>query len=186
MIKKFLGFLMYFVFSYIFLPAVSYAKGITVIGDSVTLGASKYIKYYIPDAVVDAKVGRKFQEVMGRILDLERKGLLKDTVIIALGTNGPFTVEEGLRVVDYLQSMGRQVVFVNVRVPRWWESYVNATYLELKRVRPSVRIIDWNHVSRSACMNVQCFSKDGYHLTSAGIDLFVRLIYWYGYRDMDN
>jgi hypothetical protein len=165
---------------------VSYAREITIIGDSITLGASKYIKYYIPDAVIDAKVGRKFQEAMDRVLDLERKGLLKDTVIIALGTNGYFTVEEGLRLIDYLQSIGRQVVFVNVRVPRWWESYVNATYLELKRLRPGIRIIDWNYMSRSVCVNVQCFRKDGYHLTSAGIDLFVRLIYWYGYRDMGN
>jgi hypothetical protein len=161
----------------------SFPKEITIIGDSITLGSIKYIKRYIPNAVVDAKVGRKFQELPERISNLERKGLLRDTVIIALGTNGPFTIDEGLRIIDYLQSSGRQVIFVNVKVPRWWESNVNATYLELKRLRPSIKILDWNYVSRSVCPHTQCFREDGYHLTNIGSDLFARLIYWYGYRE---
>jgi hypothetical protein len=93
---------------FIFFTSHAYAKEITIIGDSITVGASKYIKYYIPNVVIDAKVGRKFQEAMDRVIDLESKGLLKDTVIIALGTNGYFSVEEGLRLIDYLQSRGRQ------------------------------------------------------------------------------
>jgi hypothetical protein len=160
-----------------------YAKEITIIGDSITVGASKYIKYYIPNAVIDAKVGRKFQEAMDRVIDLERKGLLKDTVIIALGTNGYFSVEEGLRLIDYLQSRGRQVIFVNVKVPRKWENHVNATYLELARLRPSIKVLNWNYLGHMCLsMHMQCFRDDGYHLTNIGSDLFARMIYWYGYR----
>jgi len=48
---------------------ISLAKEITIIGDSITVGAKKNIKQYIPNAVVDAKVGRKFQEAMESILD---------------------------------------------------------------------------------------------------------------------
>jgi hypothetical protein len=114
-------------------------------------------------------------------VDLERKGLLKDTVIIALGTNGYFTVEEGLRVIDYLQSRGRQVVFVNVKVPRKWESVVNNTYRELSRLR-NVRVLDWKAVADNIC-DARCFRDDGYHLTNIGAYWFVWLIYWYGYRD---
>jgi len=160
--------------------AFAQAKEITIIGDSITVGASKYIRYYMPDAVIDAKVGRKFQEAIDRVRILERKGLLKDTVIIALGTNGYFTVEEGLRLIDYLQSRGRQVIFVNVKVPRKWESRVNNTYRELSRLR-NVRILNWKAVADNIC-DARCFRDDGYHLTNIGNYWFVWMIYWYGYR----
>ena len=75
------------VFSVLAVINIAFAEEITIIGDSLTVGAEKYIRYYIPNAVIDAKVGRKFQEAMDRILDLESKGLLKDIVVIALGTN---------------------------------------------------------------------------------------------------
>lgn len=175
--------LAYLLICLLVLTKASLSKEITIIGDSITVGATKYIKRYIPDAVVDAKVGRKFQEAMGRILDLESKGLLKDTVIIALGTNGPFTIDEGLRIIDYLQSSGRQVIFVNVKVPRWWENDVNNTYLELKKLRPSIKVLNWNYIGNMCVsMHMQCFREDGYHLTRTGSDLFARLIYWYGYK----
>jgi hypothetical protein len=170
------------IFSVLAVINIALAEEITIIGDSLTVGAEKYIRYYIPNAVIDAKVGRKFQEAMERVLDLESKGLLKDIVVIALGTNGYFSVEEGLKIIDYLQSRNKKVVFVNAKVPRWWESDVNNTYEELKRLRPNIRIIDWRTISYVICSRndiPECFRKDGYHLTDMGSNLFSLLIYKY-------
>ena len=170
------------VFSILAAINITFAEEITIIGDSLTIGAEKYIRYYIPSAVIDAKVGRKFQEAMDRLLDLESKGMLKDIVVIALGTNGSFSVEEGLKVIDYLQSKNKKVFFVNTKVPRWWESEVNNTYEELKRLRPTIKVIDWRTISEVICSRndiPECFRKDGYHLTDMGSYLFSLLIYKY-------
>ena len=170
------------IFSFLAVINIAFAEEITIIGDSLTVGAEKYIRYYIPNAVIDAKVGRRFQKAMDRILDLESKGLLKDIVVIALGTNGCFTVREGLKVIDYLQSRNKKVVFVNTKVPRWWESDVNNTYEELKRLKPNIIIIDWKTISNVICLRndiPECFRKDGYHLTDMGSYLFSLLIYKY-------
>lgn len=160
---------------------ISFAQEITIIGDSLILGAQNYLKQQIPDVVIDAKVGRKFQEAMARIKDLEEKGLLGKVVVIALGTNGAFSVEEGLQVIDYLQSKGRKVLFVNAKVPRWWESEVNKTYQVLKSMRPSIEVIDWYNLSSVICSrsDVSCFRPDGYHLTPTGSYIYSYIIYRY-------
>lgn len=160
---------------------LAFSQEITIIGDSLTVGAQNYIKQQIPDVVIDAKVGRKFQEAMVRIKDLESKGLLGRVVVIALGTNGTFTVEEGLKVIDYLQSKGRKVIFINAKVPRWWESEVNKNYQILKTIRPSVEVIDWYNLSGIICSrsDINCFRPDGYHLTSEGSYIYSYIIYKY-------
>ncbi|MGC9007226.1 MAG: acyltransferase, partial [Sulfurihydrogenibium sp.] len=123
----------------------------------------------------------KFQEALPRIKYLESKGLLGKIVVIALGTNGAFSVEEGLEVIDYLQSKGRKVIFVNAKVPRWWESEVNQTYEKLKKLRPFIEVIDWYNLSVVICSssNVKCFRPDGYHLTPDGSNIYSSIIYRY-------
>ena len=161
---------------------VSFAQEITIIGDSLTLGSEKYIRQQIPDAVIDAKVGRKFQEAMPVIKELESKGLLGKIVVIALGTNGLFTVEDGLQVIDYLTARQRKVIFVNVKVPRYWESQVNQNYQILKQLRPNIEVIDWNYLSTVLCSRPDigaCFRQDGYHLTPVGSYIYSYIIYKY-------
>ena len=161
---------------------ISFAQEITIIGDSLTLGSEKYIRQQLQDVVIDAKVGRKFQEAMPVIIDLESKGLLGKVVVIALGTNGPFSVEEGLEVIDYLYSKQKKVIFVNVKVPRFWENQVNENYQILKRLRPQIEVIDWNYLSTVLCSRPDigsCFRQDGYHLTSVGSYIYSYIIYKY-------
>lgn len=163
--------------------AISQEKiSVTIIGDSLTVGSVDYIKYYLPDAVIDAQVGRKFQEAIARIKVLENQGLLKDIVVIALGTNGVFSIEEGLEVIDYLSNRNKKVIFVNTKVPRWWEEEVNSTYQILKKLRPQIEIIDWKSISEVVCNRSdipECFRKDGYHLTQTGSYIYSFIIYKY-------
>lgn len=173
--KRFLVLLLLFI-------NTAFSQEITIIGDSLTVGAEKYLRYYFPNSVIDAKVGRKFQETIDRIIDLESKGLLKDVVVVALGTNGNFTVEEGLQVIDYLQRKNKKIIFINAKVPRWWERDVNYTYEELKRLRPNITVIDWKTISEIVCSRndiKECFRNDGYHLTDTGSHLFSYIIYKY-------
>ena len=174
--------LLFLMLTYLFLSTgFSFAQDVTIIGDSLVIGAQNYLKQQIPDVVIDAKVGRKFQEALPRIKYLESKGLLGKIVVIALGTNGAFSVEEGLEVIDYLQSKGRKVIFVNAKVPRWWESEVNQNYEKLKKLRPFIEVIDWYNLSVVICSrsDIICFKPDGYHLTPEGSYIYSYIIYKY-------
>ncbi|WP_028950996.1 acyltransferase [Sulfurihydrogenibium subterraneum] len=174
--KRFLFLTFFIIFKF------SFAQEITIIGDSLTVGSEKYLRQQIPDVVIDAKVGRKFQEAMPVIKELESKCLLGKIVVIALGTNGIFTVEEALEVIDYLNTRQRKVIFVNVKVPRYWESQVNQNYQILKQLRPNIEVIDWNYLSTVLCSRPDigaCFRQDGYHLTQIGSYIYSYIIYKY-------
>lgn len=170
-----------FILSLIFLIGTNIAKAesLTIIGDSITLKAKPYFEQISPttfSVIIDAKKGRKFQDLFERINFLELNSLLKNVVIIALGTNGPFTLYEALNITDYLLNLGKKVFFVNVKVPRVWEDEVNFVLKELKKLRQEIYIIEWNPEYKKLCSNVTCFKKDGYHLTDEGALIYANFI----------
>lgn len=77
-------------------------SSITVIGDSVFLGAAPSFKKLYKNAVIDAKVSRQVVQALDTAKKLQKKGRLGDTVIIALGTNGNFNSATGQKLIDYL------------------------------------------------------------------------------------
>ena len=87
-------------------------KRVTFVGDSIMVAAEPELLKLAPDVVVDAKVGRQLVEAMDILRRLEREGKLYDTVVIGLGSNLPFTVEEGSEVLDFLGE-DRTIYWVN-------------------------------------------------------------------------
>ncbi|MCX7761042.1 MAG: acyltransferase [Hydrogenothermaceae bacterium] len=175
MIKKLVfGFLSLFM-----ILTKSYGEEVVIIGDSLTVGSQKYIKYFIPKAVIDAKVGRKFQEVMDIIKNLEINGNLKDIVVISLATNGEISLQELVYVVDYLSEKGKKVILVNTKVPRRWEDINNYNIYLAKALRPHIEVVDWKRISDYYCKTYQCFRSDGYHLTDVGSYIYSYVIYYY-------
>lgn len=157
----------------------SFAEDVVIIGDSLTVGSEKYIRYFIPNAVIDAKVGRKFQEVMGIIRNLENEGKLRNTVVISLSTNSQISLEELISVVDYLLERGRRVILVNTKVPRKWEDINNYNIYLAKSIRPQIEVVDWKRISDYYCKTYNCFRPDGYHLTDVGSYIYSYVIYYY-------
>ncbi|GMA64650.1 hypothetical protein GCM10025859_50900 [Alicyclobacillus fastidiosus] len=106
--------------------------GVTTIGDSVMVDATPYLEKMLPGIVCDGEVGRQMSQAPAAIAALKAKGELGNRVIIELGTNGPFTKDE---LVSLLQSLGpvKQIILVNTRVPRPWEAVVNATLAQVAR-----------------------------------------------------
>lgn len=62
---------------------------VACIGDSVMLGSAMDIHDVLPDCYIDAKVSRYVGAGLGIARQIENMGLLGNTVVIALGTNGP-------------------------------------------------------------------------------------------------
>ena len=61
---------------------------VSIIGDSVALGAETMLIKYIPNCYVDAKVSRTIKSGYDVMMELQKNGELREYVVIALGTNG--------------------------------------------------------------------------------------------------
>lgn len=161
------------------LPVKSFGEDVVIIGDSLTVGSERYIRYFVPNAIIDAKVGRKFQEVMGIIRELENTGNLKSIVVIGLATNSQISLEELVYVIDYLTTKNRKVILVNTKVPRKWEEINNYNIYLAKALRPNIEVVDWKRISEHYCKKYVCFRSDGYHLTDVGSYIYSYAIYYY-------
>jgi hypothetical protein len=62
-------------------------KGVTLIGDSVSLGAQASMTEAIPDLFADSVVSRPVRAGVELLNELHSRGELRETVVLALGTN---------------------------------------------------------------------------------------------------
>ena len=143
---------------------------VTLIGDSITLGALGDLQAQLPGAVVDAEVGRQFwttPEVVTRLAD---QGALGDIVVISLGANGTFSGSQFEELMTALE--GHTVLLVTVTVPRRWESDVNNAISKQANER-GLGLIDWHAVSSDVA---EYFAADGVHLSTVGRAAYASVI----------
>lgn len=146
---------------------------VTMVGDSVMLGAAPSILGILPDCVIDAKVSRQVIQADSVIDSLEKQNSLRQTVVIALGTNGTFSTAKGQELIDRLGS-GRTIYWVTVygRDLSWQEDS-NATIRKLAEDNENVHIIDW---SQAASGHAEWFCADGIHLSVEGRAAYAGII----------
>jgi peptidoglycan/LPS O-acetylase OafA/YrhL len=138
---------------------------ITVIGDSVLLGASDHLFRRIDGIEIDAAVGRQAKAGLIRLSDLRARRALADTVVIHLGTNG-FLGERPVREILTQLRDRKTVILVNVKAPRRWERPNNAIIAQLSSEFPNVKVLDWNAIGRR---HSDYFVSDRVHLSGKGI-----------------
>ncbi|MCL2664252.1 MAG: acyltransferase [Defluviitaleaceae bacterium] len=95
-------------------PAVTVdiSGGVTVIGDSVPLGAQSTMQKNIPDCYVDALVSRPVSAGKGIMTDLQNRGELREYVVIALGTNGTNNYAKLFTEIIDALNPGHKLIFV--------------------------------------------------------------------------
>ncbi|MDE7232727.1 MAG: hypothetical protein K2N37_06615, partial [Lachnospiraceae bacterium] len=149
------------------------AMSITMVGDSVMLGAAPSILGILPDCVIDAKVSRQVIQAESVIDSLEKQDALRQTVVIGLGTNGTFSTATGQELINRLGS-GRTIYWVTVygRDLSWQEDS-NATIRKLAEENENVHIIDW---SQAASGHTEWFCADGIHLSVEGRAAYAGII----------
>ncbi|MGG4217838.1 hypothetical protein ABEW32_06380 [Paenibacillus jamilae] len=147
-------------------------EGVTMIGDSVTVGVEPYLKEQLPNMTVDGKVGRQMSQAVKVINELAVQGKLGDQVIIELGTNGPFSKNQ---LHDVLQSLSgaRQVILVTTRVPKGWQDAVNETIAQVADEFSNVSVVDWYSASAG---KDEYFYRDGVHLKPDGSRYYTSLL----------
>ncbi len=145
---------------------------VTVIGDSLQIDLTPVLEENLPGIIVDAEIGRQMHDAPEVIDGLREKGMLKETVIVGLGTNGAFTEKQLIKTLDCLEG-AKKILLVNSRVPRPWEDAVNKALEKAAAEHSNVILIDWH--SESGNHN-EYFYKDGVHLNKKGAEAYCKMI----------
>ena len=149
------------------------AGRITMIGDSVMLGAANALQARLGDGLwLDAKQNRQFQDGVDTLRSLRDSGQLGTTVVVQLGTNG--TVDPGA-FDDMMQMLGsaRRVVIVTAKVPRPWEDQVNSTLVDGAKKYKNAVILDWHNIGGA---HDEYFYDDAIHLRPDGATAYAELV----------
>ena len=136
---------------------------VTLIGDSIMVAAENALYEYIPNCVVNAKQGRQLVEAMDILYDMEAAGEIYDTVVIGLGSNSPFPIEEGERVLDFLGE-DRTIYWVTC-YGRYleWQDETNDLIYALAEEYDNLHVLNWTEVAEEHSSWIR--SDDGIHLT---------------------
>lgn len=149
-------------------------RTITVIGDSVFLGASPSFLKLEKEAVIDAKISRQVRHGMDVAKKLNKKGKLGNTILISLGTNSPFNPVTGQELIDYL-GKERTIYWINAYGKNLeFQKEVNQTIQELVKRNSNVHLIPW---AKEAKKHPDWFYQDGTHLNTKGQDGFAAYIW---------
>jgi peptidoglycan/LPS O-acetylase OafA/YrhL/lysophospholipase L1-like esterase len=143
--------------------------GLTAVGDSVLLGASRQLLRAVPGAEVYATVGWQASDVLKEIVALHDQGALRPVVLIHTGTNG-YVKEKQLRKLLALLADRKRVLVVNTHVPRRWMDANNDMIGRVVPDFPNAAIVDWRDLSSD---QPHYFVSDGVHLTISGQKAFV-------------
>ena len=145
---------------------------ITLVGDSVLLGAGPYLQRRLPGASVEARVGRQGGEGLKLVQSLREQAQLGETTVIHLGTNG-YLSEKQLRTLLEQLADRKKVVLVNVYGARRWTQPNNALMARLAPQFDNVRLVDWHAIGQA---NPAYFVQDGIHLSGIGIHAYYNQI----------
>ncbi|MFT8318190.1 MAG: acyltransferase family protein [Sporolactobacillus sp.] len=143
-----------------------------IIGDSLSLDLQPYAQKALPNAAINAAVGRHLPDAVAIVRQLKTSGQLKKLVIIEMGTNGPFSYDQ-IRQMIQLIGVRRTIILVNTRVPRPWQYTVNQTLARAAAGYQNVRLADWFKISEN---HGDYFGPDGVHLNQAGAIALTNLL----------
>ena len=154
-------------------PLVKKEARVTVLGDSVLLGARKALESRVGSARVDAAVGRQARDIVQRIRELKANDLLGSKVVLHVGTNG-YVTEDQLRTILTLLDDRERVILVNAAAPRRWVEKNNDLIERVAADHPNTVVADWSSVANE---HPEYFVSDQVHLSGKGQRAFVDEIF---------
>lgn len=115
----------------------------TMLGDSVMLGAYRELQEALPNCAINAAESRQVWDAKKIVQNMKDQGILSDTVVLALGTNGAFKQSIGQSLLDAI-GPERQVYWINVYGKRLsWQEEANEAIEVLAENNPNLTVIDW-------------------------------------------
>lgn len=148
-------------------------KTVSVIGDSIFLGAAPSFQKIQKNAIIDAKISRQVYQGIDVSKKMKKKGRLGDIVIISLGTNGKFNPATGEKLINCIGKK-RSIYWINTYGKNLsWQKEVNTAIQKLADKNKNVHVIPW---AKEAKNHPDWFYQDGTHLNTKGQDEFSRFI----------
>jgi len=146
---------------------------VTVIGDSIALGAASLTNLEMPGVTVDAREGRTFAQGLTRLGELKQAGRLGTVVVLGLGVNMGGATPAQVRQAMDLVGTGRTLVLVTASGPVAWESSTNTAMRALAAAHPErVVVADWKRASAY----VTDFREDRIHVRGQGLSVYARML----------
>jgi len=153
-------------------PAYSDDTTVFAVGDSIMVAANDHLTDIVDGIAIDAEVGRPFRDGLPALERYLAANPTPDVLVVALGTNAGASssqIDDVMIAADGIE----RVLFVNVRVPRDWESPTNQAIADAAARYDNVEVVDWYAASNS---NDALFRDDGYHPNATGSELWANLI----------
>ena len=152
-------------------------KNITIIGDSITVGAQDALLKKFPDLTasdINARVSRPWSE--GVQIVQNGKSTFKKTVVFALGTNSPNLSAAAIDEVVNLLGAEHNIVFVtNYSGKNTTYDSNNTHFKELAKNNSNIIIADWAEtVNQDPGLYL---ASDNIHPNQAGAELFAETIF---------
>lgn len=145
---------------------------LTAFGDSVMLGATQNLQEIFPKVVVDAVIGRQLYNSLEEIKQLKKEGLLKENLLLGLGSNGLATEAQFDQLMAEIGN--RNVYLINTRVPtQRWQNEVNALFEKMATKYANITLIDWYQTSEG---QGSWFREDQVHPSELGLIEYTALI----------
>ncbi|EOL44756.1 acyltransferase [Enterococcus phoeniculicola] len=145
---------------------------LTLFGDSLALGATADLQDVFPNIIVDGEIGRQLYDSPPMLQSLIDKKLLKDNVLMVLGTNGSFTEAQMDSVMTTIGK--RNVYWVNTHVPtKRWQNEVNTMLEKAEKKYDNLVVIDWYDYSKD---HDEWFYDDRVHPNEEGMDRYVSFV----------
>jgi peptidoglycan/LPS O-acetylase OafA/YrhL len=145
-------------------PAPQRDSQVTILGDSVLLGARKTLEGRLAAARVDAAVGRQAKDMVQRVRELKEMKLLGSKVVLHIGNNG-YVTEDQLQTILTLLGDRERVILVTAAAPRRWVEKNNQLIERIAADHPNTVVADWSSVAND---HPEYFVSDQVHLSGRG------------------
>ena len=143
---------------------------IDAFGDSMMVGASHALRYYLPKVRMDATSNRRWS--VAPSLVTARGDALRRAVLLSFGTNAGTDEKVVARTLDAI-GPDRMVVIVTLHGPFSRIEQDNAALEALVADRPNVRLADWDAALAGTSGQLQ---PDGIHPSLKGSHLYAKTV----------
>ena len=124
------------------------------------------------NTIVDADQGRLPWNTPAIVKHLHLAGKIHATVILHIGNNGFLSAEVFNAIMAEFKD-ARQIVVVNLKVPRPWESFNNRMLAAAVKAYPNAVLVDWHGLMDA---RPKLFWKDGIHVRPEGARVYADLM----------
>ncbi|MBB5632898.1 peptidoglycan/LPS O-acetylase OafA/YrhL [Cryobacterium mesophilum] len=152
--------------------AIPAGDQITAIGDSVMLASAPELAQAFPGISINAVVSRQLVQAPAILSSLKKKGKLRPTILLGLGTNGPIEPKV-LDQIRMLAGTDHHIVVVNVQAPRGWTPGVNAALAAFALRYRNVELANWHNAIAG---KLSLLARDQIHPGPSGGALYAKTV----------